>query len=69
MRHSPDGHLQLEETGQSRRERLAHKANEGHLSAEEAREYDRFIELGRHYCEIAIEGRAVLGRGTVEERT
>jgi len=25
---------------------LAGKANDGHLSADEAREYDRFIELG-----------------------
>jgi hypothetical protein len=30
----------------SRLELLAKKANEGQLTAEEAREYDRFIELG-----------------------
>jgi len=36
----------LESAAKSRLERLAKKANEGQLAAEEAREYDRFIELG-----------------------
>ncbi len=38
--------LQLGEAARSRLDVLAQKANEGQLSAEEAREYDRFIELG-----------------------
>lgn len=40
------GALQLAEAAQSRLESLAQKANEGKLTAEEAHEYDRFIELG-----------------------
>lgn len=37
--------LQLPETAQSRLDLLADKANEGQLTPEEAREYERFIEL------------------------
>jgi len=40
------GELQLADTDKMRLELLAQKANEGQLTAEEAREYDRFIELG-----------------------
>ena len=40
------GELQLAHTAQSRLDLLAQKANEGQLTPEEAREYDRFIELG-----------------------
>ena len=40
------GELQLGETARSRLDLLAQKANEGQLAPEEAREYDRFIELG-----------------------
>lgn len=40
------GALQLAEAAQSRLELLAQKANEGQLTADEAHEYDRFIELG-----------------------
>lgn len=40
------GELQLAQTDRSRLDLLAQKANEGQLSADEAREYDRFIELG-----------------------
>jgi len=40
------GELQLAQTDRSRLDSLAQKANEGQLSADEAREYDRFIELG-----------------------
>lgn len=40
------GEMRLTETVQARLDSLAYKANEGHLTAEEAREYDRFIELG-----------------------
>jgi hypothetical protein len=40
------GALQLADAAQSRLESLAQKANEGQLTAEEAHEYDRFIELG-----------------------
>jgi hypothetical protein len=40
------GELQLADTTKSRLDLLAQKANEGQLTAEEAREYDRFIELG-----------------------
>ena len=40
------GKLQLAQTDRSRLDSLAQKANEGQLSADEAREYDRFIELG-----------------------
>ncbi len=37
--------LQLPEAAQLRLESLAEKANEGQLTADEANEYDRFIEL------------------------
>jgi len=40
------GELQLTQADQSRLDLLAQKANEGQLSGDEAREYDRFIELG-----------------------
>lgn len=40
------GALQLTQADQSRLDLLAQKANDGRLSAEEEREYDRFIELG-----------------------
>lgn len=40
------GELQLADTAKLRLDLLAEKANEGQLTAEEAREYDRFIELG-----------------------
>jgi hypothetical protein len=40
------GALQLTRADQSRLDLLAQKANDGQLSAEEEREYDRFIELG-----------------------
>ena len=40
------GELQLTQAAQSRLTLLAQKANEGQLTAEEAREYERFIELG-----------------------
>jgi hypothetical protein len=40
------GALQLAAAAQSRLGLLAEKANEGQLTAEEAHEYDRFIELG-----------------------
>ena len=40
------GELQLTQADQSRLDLLAQKANEGQLAADEAREYDRFIELG-----------------------
>ena len=37
--------LQLDEAARGRLEVLAQKANEGHLAPEEAREYERFIDL------------------------
>jgi hypothetical protein len=40
------GALQLPEPAQSRLESLAGKANEGRLTVDEAKGYDRFIELG-----------------------
>lgn len=40
------GELQLAETAQSRLDLLAQKANKGQLTPDEAREYDRFIDLG-----------------------
>jgi len=40
------GQVQLEGDAKARLELLAQKANEGQLSPPEAREYDRFIELG-----------------------
>ncbi|MFO1464919.1 MAG: hypothetical protein U1F35_00510 [Steroidobacteraceae bacterium] len=40
------GELKLNATEQTRLNHLAQKANEGQLSQEEAREYERFIELG-----------------------
>ncbi len=40
------GELQLADTAKSKLDLLPQKANEGELTEEEAREYDRFIELG-----------------------
>lgn len=40
------GELQLTQADRSRLDLLAEKANEGQLTADETREYDRFIELG-----------------------
>lgn len=40
------GQLQLGVAARSRLQLLAHKANKGELSADEAREYARFLELG-----------------------
>ena len=40
------GELQLKQADRSRLDLLAQKANEGQLTADETREYDRFIELG-----------------------
>jgi hypothetical protein len=40
------GDLRLDEAAKSRLDLLAQRANEGLLTAEEAREYDRFIDLG-----------------------
>ena len=40
------GALQLTGADRSRLDLLAQKANDGQLSGDEAREYDRFIELG-----------------------
>jgi hypothetical protein len=40
------GALQFPEPALSRLESLAGKANKGQLTADEAHEYDRFIELG-----------------------
>jgi len=39
------GELQLSAAERARLDGLAQKANEGQLSSEEAREYERFIEL------------------------
>jgi len=38
--------LQLAEATKARLDLLAQKANEGQLTAEQSREYDRFVELG-----------------------
>jgi hypothetical protein len=40
------GELQLTDTARSRLDLRAQKTNEGQLTADEAHEYDRFIELG-----------------------
>jgi hypothetical protein len=40
------GELQLADAARTRLDSLAQKANEGQLTIDEAREYDRFIELG-----------------------
>lgn len=40
------GEMRLTQMDQSQLDLLAQKANEGRLSADEALEYDRFIELG-----------------------
>ena len=37
--------LQLDDVARARLDILANKANEGQLSAEESREYERFIDL------------------------
>jgi hypothetical protein len=40
------GDLRLNEAAKDRLDLLAQRANEGQLTPEEAREYDRFIDLG-----------------------
>ena len=50
------GELQLTDTARSRLDLLARKANEGQLTAEEAREYDRFIELGDIIATMRLKG-------------
>jgi hypothetical protein len=40
------GSMELSDSAKSRLNLLAQKANEGQLNTDEAREYDRFIELG-----------------------
>ena len=40
------GALELDDSSRARLDLLAQKANDGQLTSEEAREYDRFIELG-----------------------
>jgi hypothetical protein len=38
--------MELSDAAKSRLELLANRANEGHLTADEAREYDWFVDLG-----------------------
>jgi len=53
--------VKLGEAAQSRLDVLAAKANEGQLSAEEATEYDRFIELGDMIATLRLKAERQLG--------
>ncbi len=53
--------LKLTESAQARLDLLAQKANEGELNSEEAKEYDRFIELGDIIATLRLKAERRLG--------
>ena len=55
------GGLKLTEPAQTRLDELARRANEGLLSAEEAGEYDRFIELRDILATLRLKAERQLG--------
>ena len=55
------GELELDPTTKARLDSLAQKANEGQLTAEETREYDRFIELGDILATLRLKAERRLG--------
>ncbi|MEY2878875.1 MAG: hypothetical protein RLZZ15_1255 [Verrucomicrobiota bacterium] len=56
--------LKLAPPAQARLDELADKANDGRLSASEAREYDRFIELGDILATLRLKAGRPLGTTT-----
>jgi hypothetical protein len=56
------GDLKLSKAAERRLARLARKANEGRLTVAEAREYDRFIELGDIIAALRLKAQRQLGR-------
>ena len=55
------GGLKFGAAAQARLDELARKANEGQLAAEEAGEYDRFIELGDILATLRLKAERQLG--------
>jgi hypothetical protein len=55
------GELKLSDAVKSRLDLLARKANDGKLTAEEAGEYDRFIELGDIIATLRLKAERQLG--------
>ena len=55
------GELKLSDAVKSRLDLLARKANDGELTAEEAGEYDRFIELGDIIASLRLKAERQLG--------
>ena len=55
------GALELEPAAKARLDLLAQKANEGQLTSDEAREYDRFIELGDIVATLRLKAERQLG--------
>ena len=55
------GQLKLDEAAQTRLDLLAQKANAGQLTAKEAGEYDRFIELGDIIATLRLKAERQLG--------
>ena len=55
------GALELEPAAMARLDLLAQKANEGQLTSDEAREYDRFIELGDIVATLRLKAERQLG--------
>lgn len=56
------GDLRLDEAAKDRLDLLAQRANEGQLSPEEAREYDRFIDLGDIIATLRLKAERQAGR-------
>ena len=55
------GALELEPAAKARLDLLAQKANEGQFTSDEAREYDRFIELGDIVATLRLKAERQLG--------
>ena len=55
------GEMKLTEAERMRLDTLARKANEGQLTEEEAREYDRFIELGDIVATLRLKAERQVG--------
>ena len=53
--------MELDSAARTRLDLLAQKANEGQLTPEEAREYDRFIELGDIVATLRLKAERQLG--------
>ena len=58
------GDLKLGEAAKARLDLLAGKANEGELAADEANEYERFIELGDIIATLRLKAERQLGLTT-----